>query len=49
MQLFQEIIVFVVFAFAVGYMITKFIWKPGFLKKGKSSGKNCGGSDCGCH
>lgn len=49
MELLQEIIVFVIFFFAVGYIFTKFIWKPSFLKRGKKSGKTCGGSDCGCH
>lgn len=49
MEILQEIIVLVIFAFAVGYIFTKFIWKPSFLKKNGGSGKNCGGSDCGCH
>jgi len=49
MEILQEIIVFVIFAFAVGYIFTKFIWKPAFLKKNGRAGKNCGGSDCGCH
>lgn len=49
MDLIQEIIVLVIFSLAVGYILTKFIWKPTFLKRGKNSRKNCGGSDCGCH
>jgi uncharacterized membrane protein YwzB len=48
MQLLQEILVFIIFAIAVGYMITKFIWKPALLKARKKSDKNCGVSDCGC-
>lgn len=49
MELLQQIIVFVIFTLAVGYIFTKFIWKPSFLKKGKDTGKDCGGSGCGCH
>ena len=50
MELLQEILVFITFAIAVGYMFTKFIYKPKFIfKKQKSSGA-CGDSPCGsCH
>ncbi len=48
MEIFQEILVFVVFAIAVSYMVTKFIWKPAFLKAGKRGSKGCGDTDCGC-
>lgn len=47
MNLVQEILVFITFALALGYMITKFIWKPAFLKK-KGKDKACGVSGCGC-
>ncbi len=46
MELFQNIMVLFIFIIAVGYMITKFIWKPSFLKK--TNDKNCGGGSCGC-
>ncbi len=49
MEVLQEILVFLSFAVALGYMFTKFIWKPAFLKSKKSSDKSCGVSDCGCH
>ena len=49
MEVFQEILVFFTFALALGYMITKFIWKPAFLKPKKKSAKSCGVTDCGCH
>lgn len=49
MELLQEILVFITFIIAVGYMITKFIWKPAFLKAKKAEDKACGVSDCGCH
>ncbi len=45
----QEILVLITFLFAVGFMITKFIWKPAFLKPKKKSDKACGAKDCGCH
>lgn len=48
MIILQEILVFIVFAIALGYMISKFIWKPAFLKRGKKKNKNCGVSGCGC-
>lgn len=45
----QEILVLITFLIAVGFIITKFIWKPKFLKAKKKSDKACGQSDCGCH
>lgn len=48
MILLQEILVFIIFAIAVGYMVTKFIWKPAFLKSKKDNAKSCGVSGCGC-
>lgn len=45
METFQEILVFITFAIAVGYMFTKFIWKPAFLKSKKEQ-NNCGVSGC---
>ena len=48
MELLQEILVFVTFLFASGYLFTKFVWKPAFLSGNKKS-KACGEDDCGCH
>lgn len=49
MALVQEIFVFITFALAVGYMFTKFVYKPKFLFRKKKSGKACD-SGCGsCH
>ena len=50
MELIQEILVFITFAFAVGYMFTKFIYKPKFIfGRKKASGKACE-TGCGsCH
>ncbi|MDT0675278.1 hypothetical protein [Autumnicola musiva] len=52
MELLQHILVFITFTIALGYLITKFIWKPAFLTPSKGNnnkGKSCGVSDCGCH
>ena len=48
MELIQHILVFITFVTAVGYLITKFIWKPAFLKKKVHKEKACGMTDCGC-
>lgn len=49
MHIVQEILVFITFFIAVGYMITKFIYKPAFLFGSKKSGSSCE-SGCGsCH
>lgn len=48
MELIQEILVFITFILAVAYMLTKFIWKPAFLKSKKGADKSCGVSGCGC-
>lgn len=45
MEIIQEILVFITFFLAVGYMITKFIYKPSFIF-GKKDKK--GGCDTGC-
>ncbi|MEP0262469.1 FeoB-associated Cys-rich membrane protein [Dokdonia sp.] len=46
MDQIQNIIVLTIFLVAVGYLITKFVWTPSFLKK-KSKG-GCGDGKCGC-
>lgn len=48
MELLQEILVFITFLLAFGYLITKFVWKPAFLSGGKKNKPACGVSDCGC-
>lgn len=50
MEIVQEILVFITFFLALGYMFTKFIYKPKFLygtdqKNTKSCGVECGS----CH
>ncbi|MEC7785030.1 MAG: hypothetical protein VYB38_16575 [Bacteroidota bacterium] len=44
----QNILVVLIFLIAVGYLVTKYIWKPAFLN-GKSNNKSCGSDNCGCH
>ncbi|AUC82897.1 FeoB-associated Cys-rich membrane protein [Lacinutrix sp. Bg11-31] len=38
----QNIIVFIILSFAVGFLVKKYFWK-------KKSKKACGTDDCGCH
>lgn len=49
MEFLQEILVFITFALAVGYMFTKFVWKPKLSILGKKSGKACGDGCGSCH
>ncbi len=49
MDVLQNILVFITFLVAVGYVITKFIWKPAFLKVKKGTDKACGSTNCGCN
>lgn len=50
MELLQEILVFITFAIAVGYMFTKFVYKPKFFfGSKKKSGKACETSCGSCH
>ncbi|TVZ52868.1 FeoB-associated Cys-rich membrane protein [Dokdonia sp. Hel_I_53] len=46
MELLQNILVILIFIMALGYIVTKFIWTPSFLKKKNETG--CGSSGCGC-
>ncbi|HPW97584.1 MAG TPA: FeoB-associated Cys-rich membrane protein [Flavobacterium sp.] len=38
----QEILVYIALGIAIGFLVTKFIWKP-------KSKKGCDKDDCGCH
>lgn len=50
MEIIQEILVFITFFFAVGYMFTKFVYKPSFVFGGKKDKSKSCGSGCGsCH
>ena len=41
----QNILAFTILAFAIRFLIIKFVWKPK-----KKTNKACGGDDeCGCH
>lgn len=49
MDVLQNILVLITFIIAVGYVVTKFIWKPAFLQNKKGSDKACGSANCGCN
>lgn len=38
---FQEIAVYIILGFAIGFLVRKFFWK-------KKQKKSCGTDDCGC-
>ncbi|MFD1094426.1 hypothetical protein [Salegentibacter chungangensis] len=47
MEILQQILVLITFLIAVGYLFTKFIWMPPFMRKNEKV-KACGVSGCGC-
>jgi len=47
MDQFQNIMVITIFLAAIGYLISKFVWTPSFLKRKSKDG--CGDGHCGCH
>lgn len=49
MDTFQNTLVLLIFAAALGYLFTKLVWMPPFLKKKKASKGSCGTNGCGCH
>ncbi|MFD2186103.1 FeoB-associated Cys-rich membrane protein [Aquimarina celericrescens] len=46
--LIQNILVFLIFGLAVGFLVKKFFWKPA-LSSSKKKSASCGSTDCGCH
>ncbi|SDB62773.1 hypothetical protein SAMN03097699_2763 [Flavobacteriaceae bacterium MAR_2010_188] len=44
-DIIQYILIFIALAFALTFLVRKFIWKPASTK----SSKSCGTDDCGCH
>ena len=40
----QLILVYIALAFAVGYLLRKYVWTP----EKKGAGGDCGKPDCGC-
>lgn len=50
MGFMQDIMVWITFLAAIGFLVTKFIWKPAFLGGNHAKNKKaCGKDDCGCH
>lgn len=51
----QKILVLVIFAFALGFLLKKFVYTPIFETRKQSLGTldggktKCGNKDCGCH
>jgi len=46
----QNILAFTVLAFALVFIVKKFIWKPNKKTTNPDSYRDCGGDDgCGCH
>ncbi|MDT0554252.1 FeoB-associated Cys-rich membrane protein [Urechidicola vernalis] len=43
MELFQQILVFITVALAVGFLVKKYFFKS------KKTTKSCGEDSCGCH
>ncbi len=43
-SMIQNILVFTTLAFAIAFLVRKFIWKPK-----KASTKACGNDGCGCN
>ncbi len=49
MDFFQNILVYIILAVAVGYLVKKFLLPKSLFASGKGSAKSCGQDDCGCH
>ena len=49
MQTIQEILVFITFILAVGYVITRFIYKPAFIFGDNKNKSSCGSGCDSCH
>ncbi len=45
----QHIVVFIIFALAIGFLVKKFFYKPAVSTSKKKSSNTCGSSGCGCH
>ncbi|WP_179955066.1 hypothetical protein [Maribacter luteus] len=49
MELFQQIVVYIIVALAIVYMVGKFLWPKSLFSSKKSPKKVCGEDGCGCH
>lgn len=45
----QSLLVYLTLAVAVGYLVKKFFLPKKLFASKKSTSKNCGEGDCGCH
>ena len=49
MELFQQILVYITLALALGFIIRKFFLPKSLRLSKKNNAKACGEKDCGCH
>lgn len=49
MELFQQIVVYLIVVLAIGYLVGKFLLPKSILASKKGPKKGCGHEDCGCH
>ena len=49
MELFQQIVVYIIVILAIGYMVNKFLLPKSLFSSKKGNKKACGQDDCGCH
>jgi len=49
MEVFQQILVYLTLAVAVGFVVRKFFWPKSLSTSKKNSTKACGQDDCACH
>ncbi len=45
----QSILTYIILAFAVFYLLKKFLLPKKLFSSGKSASKGCDQDDCGCH
>ena len=46
---FQNILVYIILAIAVGYLVKKFLLPKTLFAPNKGNSKGCGQDNCGCH
>jgi len=49
MDIFQQVLVYITLAIAIGYILKKFFLPKSLFGVNKQNSKACGQDDCGCH
>lgn len=49
MDLFQQIVVYIIVVLAIAYIVNKFLLPKSLFSSKKSPKKVCGEDNCGCH